>query len=349
MKAPWRSSLTLLKPYGLKVVGNDVRRCFRINHTVLITVLALLLSSCAPGSVTLAPTPSPAEARKPTLTPTFTPTPRLTPDWHSVNDFLYQLQRAEPKRIGETAYDLVIIDIEAAKGSPEVIEELKHSPGGKKLTLCYISIGQAEDYRFYWKRGWSKSPPEWLGKPDPDWTGDYWVRYWHPEWQAIIFDYLDHVLDLGFDGVYLDQVEAYQYWEERGRKTAAREMVNFVMAIAERARRRYPGFGIFPQNAEELGVLFPEYMETMTGIGVEDLYYGYPRDNAPSPPEWTAQREAILDQWVKADKLVLTIDYTRIPEQIDDAYARSGARGYIPFVTVRSLDLLIINKGHEPD
>jgi hypothetical protein len=46
---------------------------------------------------------------------------------------------------------------------------------------------------------------------------------------------------------------------------------------------------------------------------------------------------------------VLTVDYTRIAEQIDDAYARARARGYVPFVTVRSLGQLIINKGHEPD
>ena len=75
----------------------------------------------------------------------------------------------------------------------------------------------------------------------------------------------------------------------------------------------------------------------------------YPHDHVASPAEWTAEREAILDQWVKAGKLVLTIDYSRIPEQIDDAYARARARGYVPFVTVRSLGLLVINKGHEPD
>jgi endo-alpha-1,4-polygalactosaminidase (GH114 family) len=87
----------------------------------------------------------------------------------------------------------------------------------------------------------------------------------------------------------------------------------------------------------------------VTGIGVEDLYYGYPRDHEPSPPEWTAQREAILDQWVAAGKLVLTIDYTARPEQIADAYFRAYARGYIPYVTDRSLGRLRINPGFEPD
>jgi hypothetical protein len=90
-------------------------------------------------------------------------------------------------------------------------------------------------------------------------------------------------------------------------------------------RERHSGFGVFPQNAEELGIHFTDYLETVTGIGVEDLYYGYPRDHEPR-------------------------------RLIDNAYARSRARGYAPFVpptrgfvTVRSLGLLIINGGHEPD
>jgi cysteinyl-tRNA synthetase len=276
------------------------------------------------------------------------------PDWLAVNDFLYQLQRGRPQRIGETSYDLVVLSIGAAGGSREMIENLKHSRGGEKIVLCYMSIGQAEDYRSYWKPEWREDPPAWLDDSDPDWAGDYWVRYWDPDWQAIIYgspeSYLDQILDLGFDGVYLDRVDTYMYYyEKEGHETAAQEMVDFIISIAEYARERQPGFGVFPQNAEELGVRFPDYLETVTGIGVEDLYYGYPRDHEPSPADWTAEREAILDQWVAAGKLVLTIDYTRVPEQIDDAYARAQARGYVPFVTVRSLGQLIINEGHEPD
>jgi len=276
------------------------------------------------------------------------------PDWLAVNDFLYQLQWARPKRIGETAFDLVVVSIAAAGSSPDVIPALKNSPGGEKIILCYMSIGQAEDYRYYWRREWSQNPPLWLDVRDETWAGDRWVRFWEPEWQAIIYgspeSYLDKIMELGFDGVYLDRVDTYWYYEDRdGRETAAREMADFIIGIAEYARERHPGFGVFPQNSEELGLLFPDYLETVTGIGVEDIYYGYPRDHAPSPPDWTAEREVILDQWVAAGKLVLTIDYTRRPEQIDDAYARAQARGYVPYVTTRSLGQLIIDEGHEPD
>jgi len=275
------------------------------------------------------------------------------PDWLAVDDFLYQLQRADPDRIGETAFDLAVVTLATAGNSPEVIPALRNSPGGPKIILCYMSIGQSENYRWYWQPEWETDPPSWLDVPDGVWAGDHWVRYWDPDWQRIIYgtpeSYLDQILALGFDGVYLDRVDAYWYYQDQGRETAAREMVDFILDFTEYAREKHPGFGVFPQNAEELGVLFPDFMEAMTGIGVEDLYYGYPRDHEPSPPEWTAERESILDQWVAAGKLVLTIDYTARPEQIADAYFRSHARGYVPYVTDRSLGRLRINPGFEPD
>jgi cysteinyl-tRNA synthetase len=260
------------------------------------------------------------------------------PDWAGVDNFLYQLQRADPDRIGETAFDLAVVTLATAGSSPHVIPALRDSPGGPKIILCYMSIGQSETYRWYWDPNWETNPPTWLDVPDGIWAGDHWVHYWDPGWQSIIYgtseSYLDQIIALGFD---------------QGRDTAAREMVDFILKFTEYARRKHPGFGVFPQNAEELGVQFPDYMDAMTGIGVEDLYYGYPRDHEPSPTDWTAEREVILDQWVAAGKLVLTIDYTARPEQIADAYFRSHTRGYVPYVTDRSLGRLRINPGFEPD
>ena len=275
------------------------------------------------------------------------------PDWSSVHDFLYQLQHADPDRIGKTAFDLIVVPISTAGSSPAVIPTLKNSSGGPKLVLCYMSIGQTENYRWYWDPDWIANPPAWLDLPDEVWAGDYWVHYWDPDWQRIIYgsddSYIDQIIALGFDGVYLDRVDAYWYYQDQGRTTAAQEMVDFILDFTAYARKKHPGFGVFPQNAEELGPLFPDYLDAMTGIGVEDLYYGYPRDHEPSPPEWTAEREAILDQWVAAGKLVLTIDYTARPEQIADAYYRAWSHGYIPYVTDRALGRLRINPGFEPD
>ena len=48
--------------------------------------------------------------------------------------------------------------------------------------------------------------------------GNYKVRYWDPDWQAIIYgnhdSYLAKILSAGFDGVYLDLIDAYEHFEK---------------------------------------------------------------------------------------------------------------------------------------
>ncbi len=270
-----------------------------------------------------------------------------------VNDFLYQLQNISLTAIGETAYDLVIMDYsadgtEAGEFSFAEINALKHSPGGEKIVLAYMSIGEAEDYRFYWQPWWQPGDPPWLDEENPDWPGNYKVHYWDPGWQTIVFSYTDRLLAAGFDGAYLDIIDAYEYYSDT-RPTAAQEMADFVAAIRVYARARDPDFYIVPQNAPELGTRIPSYLSFVDGIGQEDLYYGYLDDDVMTPPTVTAELEGYLDLFKNAGKAVLTTDYATTPAHIDDAYAKSQAKGYVPFVTVRDLDRLIINPGHEPD
>jgi cysteinyl-tRNA synthetase len=308
-----------------------------VKRWVLLLACALLALAC--GGSELRSTAAPSDR---------------TTDLSAVNDFLYQLQDLDLEAIGATAYDLVVMDY-SADGSDEAaftaaeIAALRHGPGGDKIVLAYMSVGEAEDYRFYWQEDWRPGDPAWLDEENPDWPGNYKVRYWDPEWQAIVFGYTDRLLDAGFDGAYLDIVDAYVYYEERGRETAAREMADFVIALAAYTREHRPGFLVFPQNGAELAARFPDYLAAVDGIGQEDVYYGYPDEGDASPPEFVARIELHLDRFVAAGKSVLVIAYTSDPAQIDDHYARARARGYVPFATVRDLDELTINPGHAPD
>lgn len=278
-------------------------------------------------------------------------------DWAAVNDYIIQLQRARVDRLAPTAYDLVIADIALAGSSRDNIQRLKQSEGGDKLVVAYMSIGQAATFQYYWQPDWSMTGtrPEWADSPDGTWAGDIWVHYWDPRWQSIIIDgedsYLDRIIDLGFDGVLLDRVDAATFYEAQGRETAYAEMIDFVEAIAAHARERSPGFGVFTINGEDIPFRDPteHYLDTVTGILVESLYYGYPRDHEASPADWTAIREADLDRWVDAGKLVLTVNYSRVPEHITDSYQRSRERGYVPYVSDRGLSRLFLFDGFEPD
>ena len=135
------------------------------------------------------------------------------------------MQNIDLDALGKTKFDLVIMDYsrdgsDAEKFTPEEVAALKNSPGGPKLVLSYMSIGEAEDYRWYWQRSWDANrdgrpdagAPAWLGPANPNWPGNYKVRYWDPDWQQIVYDYLDKVLAAGYDGVYLDIIDAYEYW-----------------------------------------------------------------------------------------------------------------------------------------
>ncbi len=277
------------------------------------------------------------------------------------NDFVYQLQRIDLEALGETRFDLVIMDY-SRDGSDErkftaaQISALKDSQGGPKTVLSYMSIGEAEDYRWYWQRSWDANKdgrpdagaPAWLGRSNPDWPGNYKVRYWNPAWQRIVYNYVDRVLAAGYDGIYLDIVDAYQYWEPREPDVPAEaEMVAFVKDIASYARvtHNQPGFQVFVQNAEELS-RHSDYVHTVSGIGKEDLFYYGNRCQPADEVRWSVKQ---LDRFKEAGKPVLVIDYVTERAKIDAFYRMAHSHGYVPYATRRALNVLTINRGHAPD
>ena len=274
-------------------------------------------------------------------------------DWLTHENFAYQLQGYRFDRLRDSGFSLFVVDVSVAGNSAVRMDEFREAYPGDRKVLCYLSIGEAEDYRSYWKSEWNTSPPDFLDEANERWKGNYKVKYWDSDWQDIVFgspdSLLDEILALGFDGIYLDIVDAYEYYEDKGREGAAEEMVEFVTALARYARRRSPGFGVFPQNAEDLGIRFPEYLKVVDGIGVEDLFYGNPFPGEVSPDSWTSERIETLQQWRDAGKLVLTVDYAVGDEQIADTYARSRSYGFVPYATILSLGTLQINEGYDPE
>lgn len=123
--------------------------------------------------------------------------------------------------ISSTNYDLLIMDLffkDDSEFTAAEINELKiKANGGKRLVVSYMSTGEAEDYRYYWQSSWAPNNPAWLDAENPEWAGNFKVKYWEEEWQAIIYgdqdSYLQKIIDAGFDGVYLDLIEAYEYYE----------------------------------------------------------------------------------------------------------------------------------------
>jgi len=285
-------------------------------------------------------------------------------DIANVHSFVYQLQDISLDAIGRTGFDLVIVDYSSdgtsnGEFSREQISALQQSAPSGKIVLAYLSIGEAENYRFYRKKEWKPGTPAWIESVNPDWPGNFKVRYWDPAWWAIVKEYLNRILRAGFDGVYLDVIDAYEYFQDRGRTIAAREMIALIDSIRTRAKSFDTDFLVFVQNASELVQTNPDYMKAIDGIGQEDLYFGYEQDGKATPTEITAGWEQNLRLFKDSGKLVLTVDYPfdsseNVPHfdpstraKIDQAYSRSRANGFLPYCTLRNLNYLTINPGYE--
>ncbi len=282
-----------------------------------------------------------------------------------VNDFMIQLQNIDLDAIGNTKFDLVIIDY-SRDGSEELrfradeIRSLKVSPGGRKIVISYISIGEASDFRWYWDPSWDSDrdgipdpdAPPWLGPGNPDWPGSYKVKYWDSNWKSIVYTYLDKILEAEFDGVFLDIIDAYIYWGPGGesglnRETAEQEMVQFVKEIAHYTRvlKGKSDFIIIPNNGEGLS-RHSDYVNTVSGILRESVWYV---ENTPRSSQETEYVITNLDVFKENGKVVFVLDYVTDQSLIGDFYNKARAKGYIPYATVRMLDRITVNPGYEPD
>ena len=79
------------------------------------------------------------------------------------------------------------------------------------MVIGYLSIGEAEDYRFYW----NKKNLNWIVKKNENWERNCIIKYW----KNIIKEYQKKLDEIGVDGYLVDTVDTYQYFEENYKKT----------------------------------------------------------------------------------------------------------------------------------
>jgi cysteinyl-tRNA synthetase len=138
-----------------------------------------------------------------------------------LNPDYYKSKQAYLMALQETDYDLIFVDLEF-RGKPltrKDVDSLRiKADGGRRMICAYMSVGEAENYRSYWEEGWNDNPPPWICDANTEWEGNYKVMYWTKPWRDILFgrkdSYLDKILAAGFDGVFLDVIDAYDYFEE---------------------------------------------------------------------------------------------------------------------------------------
>lgn len=267
-----------------------------------------------------------------------------------VRDFAYWLNGPDLEKIKDTEFDLVIIDYSSDGNDTNAFTEdeitaLKESKSDGRIVLAYLSIGEAENYRYYWNSSWDKDEdgipdedaPDWLREENSEWAGNYAVEYWNPEWQSIIFgsedSYLDKIIAAGFDGVMLDKVDSFEYFEDEI-ENADLLMIDFVLSIIDYAKSKNPDFLIFPQNGEAL-LENETYVNAISGIVKEDLYFN---GNSFQPENTTDSIIDLLNNVLDDDKPVLIVEYPTLYPLRVMAYLNAYTDGFLIYVGLRALN-----------
>jgi cysteinyl-tRNA synthetase, unknown class len=231
----------------------------------------------------------------------------------NVNSFSIILQGIDLVKISKLPQQLIIIDYSfdgSATGElkKENVDFLKRS--GKKV-FAYLSIGEAENYRFYWKEEFNSKQPSWIFYENPNWPGNYKVIFWDSDWQNIIFSYLRRIIDKGFDGVFLDTIDTYKtYSENNPQYNFERSMINFIKKIIEIANEeKDKNFKIILNNAEELTFDDSFVMNNIYGLVAESLY----TDGSENYLEESEinTREKNLIRLRKKGKYIMLIEYLK--------------------------------------
>jgi len=118
----------------------------------------------------------------------------------------------------DTNYDMLIVNPFFSKNNAFTFNEVHRMKykklGAKRLVLASADVSRMGFKDFYFKDTYSFRNPAWIkyvDKGDPD---KYVVEYFNQDYREILGKYVKGIVDLGFDGIMLDGVDAHLIFEQ---------------------------------------------------------------------------------------------------------------------------------------
>ncbi|MBW2145828.1 MAG: endo alpha-1,4 polygalactosaminidase [Deltaproteobacteria bacterium] len=304
------------------------------------------------------------------------------PTLNNVQYWAYQIQGIENSgavdALADSRYDMLVVEPMRTSleyedfPSAEMVSRLQSTrgaTGARKLVIAYVDIGEAESWRSYWQPEWVAPTPGQPGAPDfllttdPDgWADNYPVAFWDSRWKEIMIfgqgSILNTILEDGFDGIYMDWIEAYE--DEYVVRTALvagldpqDEMIRFINEIRTYARSRNPRFVLIAQNAGAIANGHPEYFGILDAIAQEHVFFEGLADTdwedaesgdirVPDTGEEHSRQyyQQTLLPFLQHGLPVFIAEYAREPANVEESYRLGAGQGYIPYVSLTPLDRL---------
>jgi cysteinyl-tRNA synthetase, unknown class len=311
-----------------------------------------------PGSV------APAQPRPHGIAPQLAETERLR-RINAAKSWGYQLNGATVEALAASPYDLLVIDATTGLSAdrhftPQEVERLKTKPdGSRRLVVSYLSVGEAEDYRpeYFSKEYMEEDAPDWLMQENKDWKGNRLIKFCSEGWQQTmlgdergrsVYDSIQpsplyRLIELGFDGVYLDRVDVYEEITKQC-PDGEQRMVDFVVRLAAHTRKANPYFMVVQQNAEDL-LKYPRLVKAIDAMAKESLFFGWGGGDGSNTARINTaaaikSSTELLNIAKGAGRAVFAVDYTSNRTNAETAVRRNRALGYIPYVGPKELNVL---------
>ncbi len=237
------------------------------------------------------------------------------------NNFHYQLQNANFDELKTLTNSVIFLEKDDINLTPDEVSQLK---ANWNILIWYISIWEAEIRRDYWNDEWvdedgnlTDKAPSWLGEKNPNWDS-YRVKFWEDGWKDIVFSRIDELKKAWYDGILLDVVDVYSYWQndapdDEKVADADDKMVDFVADIR---KHLWDYLAIIPNQWFEL-VNKTWYLNLINWILTESLFSENNKERPEEDKSWQLQ---YLDKVYEAGKQVFDIDYIKDNNDLVCAY-----------------------------
>ena len=341
-------------------------------QTVTTACLVVVLSTSAfaarvSDDVSVAP-PPPKSATRPALavSPASAEVVRLA-RINSARSWGYQLEGIKFDDVQRSPYDLLVVDATTGLAAQrpfrrDEVQALRTNLMDRRAwcsRTCRSAKPKTIDLNILRPEYMEEDAPDWLMHENKDWKGNRIINFCSDGWQKTIFgdeqgnslyssDQLSplyKLIDLGFDGVYLDRVDVY---EEVGKQcpNAEERMVDFVVKLAAHARKRNPYFMVVLQNAEDL-LKHPRMVKALDAVAKESLFHGWgggdgsnsKATSSAADITWSTTRLNIAK---KAGRPVFVVDYCADRTRADLSVKSIRAQGYVPYIAKKSLNTLYL-------
>jgi len=223
------------------------------------------------------------------------------------------------KKIQNSEKDLWVIDPDSFTSS--MVRTLRKKP---KKIIAYLSLGEAEGYRDYFK----SLPQDLLIEENPQWKDNFTVKFWDERWKKVVQESLQRIQKKGFDGVFLDVIDAFDRFPDK--ETKARAMGELIEMVAQEARKTDPGFLVIMQNGLHIRRLLSDPQTLLASISAVNAENVYDSQDAELLSDLAFYRQA--------GKLILGLEYLKLEKDKANYIDFAHKQDILPLILDESLD-----------